>query len=241
MVLNSALSVEQHCKRVVKSMGKKRKLMFLICGALLVTITIIFYLLTLKKLFTTPMRWISLLMLLLAEGIMSFKAITIENSIFKVANIITSAVHTIVVLVFSIIFVNLLPMLIGKYILLNILALVALAIVDVLVIYFAGDFKEKSQALKGSRDVLKTAYAKANGLSLQYQSCEFVGQLNKIAEMLRYSDDTVLTGDETTIISELEEINMISDEEEIKKKLEDIGKIIETRTMKVKELQRGSF
>lgn len=222
-------------------MGKKRRLMLLICGALLVTITILFYLLTLKKLFTTPMRWVSLMMLLLAEGIMSFKAITIENSIFKVANIITSAVHTIVVLVLSIIFVNLLPLLIGKYILLNILGLAILAIVDVLLIFFGGNFKEKSQALEDSRNALKTAYAKAKCLSLKYQSYEFVGELNKITDMLRYSDDTVLTGDETTIISELEDMNMISDEEEIRNKIENIRKIIETRTMKVKELQRGSF
>jgi len=222
-------------------MGKKRKLMFLICGALLVAITVVFYLLTLKNLFTTPMRWISLMMMLLAEEIMSFKAITMENSIFKVANIITSVVHTIVVLVLSIIFVNLLPLLIGKYILLNILGLAALAIVDILLIFLGENSKEESQTLKSSQNVLKTAHAKAKSLSLKYQSYEFIGELNKIVEMLRYSDDTVLTGDESAIISELEEINMICDEEEIRKKLENIRKIIETRTIKVKELQRGSF
>lgn len=222
-------------------MDKKRKWMFLICGALIVAITVIFYLLTFKNIFALPMRWISLTMLLIAEGLVTIKAVTIKDSIFKVANIITSVVHIIVVLILSIVFVNLMPLFVGKYILFNVLGLAILAIVDVLIIYISGELQGKSQETKINQNIMRTIYVKAQSLSIncQVESCSL--DIGKIAQMLKYSDDTVLSGDETAIMSALDELNQISDEEEMKKKIEDIRKMIEFRTIKVKELQRGSF
>ena len=101
-------------------MLNKSKNIALICGAVSMTVTIIFYLLTFNNIFIVPMQWLSLVFLILAEAIGTIKAFTFKKSIFGVSNITTSIIHVIVVLIVSIIFVNIFPLLINRYILLNI-------------------------------------------------------------------------------------------------------------------------
>ncbi len=112
-------------------MLNKSKHIALVCGATSIAVTIIFYLLTFDSIFTVPMRWVSLMFLILAEAIATIKTFTVKRTIFGISNIVTSIVHVIVVLMLSIVFVNLFPLMIKKYILLNILALCILLVVAV--------------------------------------------------------------------------------------------------------------
>ena len=101
---------------------KNAKLTTLICGLISIAATVIFYLLTFDNIFTIPMRWVSLMLLLVAEVIGTLKAIFVNKNIITQASIFTSVAHLVVVLVISIVFVNFFPLAIRTYILLNILS-----------------------------------------------------------------------------------------------------------------------
>ena len=65
-------------------MLSKSKHIVLTCGAVSIAVTVIFYLLIFDNIFTVPMRWVSLLFLILAEAIGTIKAFTVKRSIFGV-------------------------------------------------------------------------------------------------------------------------------------------------------------
>ena len=117
-------------------MLKKSKAVTLICGAASIIVTIIFYLLTFDNIFAIPMRWTSLFFLIFAEVIGTVKALNIKKSIFGLASIIVSLLHLGIVLAISIIFVNTFPLLIRKYVLLNLLVLSIMLAADAIIIYF---------------------------------------------------------------------------------------------------------
>ena len=60
---------------------KNAKLNTLICGLISISATVIFYLLTFDNIFTIPMRWVSLMLLLVAEVIGTLKAIFVNKNI----------------------------------------------------------------------------------------------------------------------------------------------------------------
>ena len=60
-------------------MPKKSKAVILIYGATSIIVTIIFYLLTFDNIFALPMRWTSLIFLILAEIIGIIKALNIKK------------------------------------------------------------------------------------------------------------------------------------------------------------------
>lgn len=126
-------------------MFNKSKNITLICSAVSIAVTVIFYLLIFDNIFTVPMRYLSLTFLILAEIIGTVKALSIKKTIFGIANITTSVFHIIAVLISSIIFVNILPLLIKKYILLNILALCILLVVDVIIFYFTNQNQKRDE------------------------------------------------------------------------------------------------
>lgn len=126
-------------------MPKKSKAVILIYGATSIIVTIIFYLLTFDNIFALPMRWTSLIFLILAEIIGIIKALNIKKSIFGLASIIVSLFHFGIVLAISIIFVNAFPLLIRKYVLLNLLLLSIMLAIDVIVIYFGKYIRSKNK------------------------------------------------------------------------------------------------
>ncbi|MBQ8804109.1 MAG: hypothetical protein IJZ53_10780 [Tyzzerella sp.] len=222
-------------------MNKKERMIPIICSMVLIVTTIIFYILTFKNIFTVTMQWLSLMMLLVAEVIGAIKIIASKDSIFKVANVIASGVHIIIVFVCSIIFVNFMPLLLKTYILLNVLGLAGLTITDILIIFFQRKVKESDQELKEKQEILRKCLAKTQSLSVKCQSIKCVEELKKLAEMLKYSDNSVSTGDELTIMTMLNQLDIISDEEEMIRKIAEIKNIVEIRTISGKELQRGKF
>ena len=74
---------------------KNAKLTTLICGLISIAATVIFYLLTFDNIFTIPMRWVSLMLLLVAEVIGTLKAIFVNKNIITQASIFTSIAHLV--------------------------------------------------------------------------------------------------------------------------------------------------
>ena len=224
-------------------MFKNSKGIALICGGTSIAATIIFYLMTFDNIFTIPMRWISLMFLIFTEGIGTIKALNIKKSIFGVSNIITSLFHLGIVLVMSIIFVNIFPLFIKTYILLNVLALCILLVVDVVIIYFDDYVSSKNKVLSENQLVIESLYTKAKELSIEYKETVYKKDLDEISEMLQYSDNSTLSDDEIAILNKLEELQemLSNDDENIQQKITDVKNAVKLRAIKVKNSKRGSY
>lgn len=224
-------------------MLKKSKAITLICGAISITATIIFYLLTFDNIFTVPMRWISLIFLILTEVIGTVKAMCIKKSIFGVASISVSLFHLGVVLIISIIFVNTYPTLIKKYVLLNLLALIVMLAADVLIIYFGESIRNKNNALSENQAVIDSLYTSAKALEIEYRESTYSKNLNELSELLKYSDNSTLSNDEVAISEMFDELRkLLSDNAEgIPQKISDIKNAIKLRSLKIKSTKRGNY
>ena len=222
---------------------KNAKLTTLICGLISIAATVIFYLLTFDSIFNVPMRWVSLMFLLIVEVIGTLKALFVKQNLFMQATIFTGIGHLVVVLGLSVIFVNFFPLAIKTYILLNILVFCVVAIVDLLVMHFGKSTSAGNKVLAQSQAVMDTCYAKAQELATAYGQSEYKDELVAIAELIKYSDNSELTGDEPVIMSKLGELeNLLKEGNATASGL--IGEIkngINLRTMKMKSLKRGGY
>lgn len=215
----------------------------IVCGGISIAATIIFYLMTFDNIFTIPMRWISLMFLIFAEGIGTIKALNIKKSIFGISSIITSLFHLGIVLIMSIIFVNVFPLLIKKYILLNVLVLCILLVVDAATIYFDDYIARKNKVLSENQSVIESLYTKANELSIEYKETVYKKDLKEISEMLQYTDNSTLSNDEIAILNKLEELQemLSNDDENIRQKITDVKNAVKLRSLKIKSAKRGSY
>ncbi len=221
----------------------KSKNVALICGGTSVAVTVIFYLLTFDNIFTVPMRWVSLMFLILAEMIGTIKAFATKRTIFGVANIVTSIFHVIIVLIVSIVFVNIFPFLIKKYILLNILALCVLLVVDVMVLFFAKRVVINNNKLNESQSVLLLCVQKATSLCIEFAETDYKKDLEEIVELLKYSDNSCLSQDEESIMAKLNEVQLLlrDDNDAIVGKIIEIKNAIKLRSVKIANEKRGKY
>ena len=224
-------------------MLNKSKHIALICGAVSIAVTVIFYLLTFDNIFTVPMRWLSLVFLILAEVIGTVKAFTVKRSIFGVSNIVMSIVHIIAVLMLSIIFVNIFPLLIKKYIWLNILALCILLVGDVVIVFFTNRVTTQNSKLNESQSVMGCCVEKSASLCVNFSDTEYKKDLEEIVELLKYSDNSCLSQDEMIIMNKLDELQLLlnNNGEGATEKLIDIKNDIKLRSIKVASAKRGSY
>lgn len=117
-------------------MKKNSSMTILLCGLATIIITFMFYLLIFNNIFTLPMRWLSLLFLLIIEAIGTVKFLKVNRSILSITTVIVSAIHLLTVLVLSVVFVNVLPLMVKQYVLLNLIMLVIIGIIDILLLHF---------------------------------------------------------------------------------------------------------
>lgn len=117
-------------------MKKNSSMTILFCGTATILATIMLYLLIFGNIFTLPIRWISLLFLLIAEVIGTVKVLKVKRSILSLTTVVVSIVHLLTVFVLSLIFASILPLLVRQYVLINIIILAIVAIIDVLLLYF---------------------------------------------------------------------------------------------------------
>ena len=224
-------------------MPKKSKAVILIYGATSIIVTIIFYLLTFDNIFALPMRWTSLIFLILAEIIGIIKALNIKKSIFGLASIIVSLFHFGIVLAISIIFVNAFPLLIRKYVLLNLLLLSIMLAIDVIVIYFGKYIRSKNKVLSENQAIAGSLYTTAMGLAIEYKENAYTKNLNEICELLKYSDNSALSGDEVLISDMFKELRkaLSDNDESIPEKISAIKKAVKLHSLKIKSTKRGSY
>ena len=162
---------------------------------------------------------------------------------FATPNIIASLFHLGIVLGVSIIFVNIFPLLIKAYILLNLLALGVILAVDVIIIYFGEYIGNKNKVLSENQAVVDSLYTNAKGLAIEYRESTYSKDLDELRELLKYSDNSALSNDEVLISEMLEELRkLLSDNDEsIPQKILDIKNAIKLRSLKLKSTKRGNY
>ncbi len=225
-------------------MLNKSKYVALICGAVSIGVTVIFYLMAFNNIFTVPMRWTSLVFLILSECIFTIKAFIVKRTIFNISNVVTSSIHIIFVLMISVLFVNLFPLFIKKYVLLNVLALCVLLVVDVTIVYFGNYVAMHNTELGESQSVMQCCMEKAVSLHAKYGDTDYKKSLQEIVELLKYSDNSCLSDDEITIMNKLDEVEQLlveDDADAIDGKLSDIKNVIKLRSIKVAGAKRGKY
>lgn len=222
---------------------KNSKLTTLICGLISIAATVIFYLLTFDNIFTIPMRWVSLMFLLITECIGTLKALLVKQNLITQASVFTSGAHLVAVLILSIVFVNFFPLAIKTFILLNILMLCALAAADLFILHFGKNISASNKKLAQSQAVMDSCYAKAQSLVAVYGQTEYKKDLEEIAETIKYSDNSELTDDEASIIAKLGELETALKErtEAIPGLITEIKNAITLRSIKMKSLKRGGY
>lgn len=223
-------------------MFKSSKITTLICGLIVIAVTVVGYMLAFDDIFEETMIWLSLLFLISAEIIATVKAMG-TKSFFGVAGVVTSVFHIGVVLLLSIIYLIVDMSLIRTYVLLNILALCIMLAVDVTILHFGGHVKASNKALSDSRSVIDTLCEKAKAMSLEYQESEYKKELVEICEMLQYSDNTALSNDEVQILDKMEELQSLlaQSDEKIPQKITEIKNSIKMRSLKIASTKRGSY
>lgn len=222
---------------------KNSKLTILICGLISIAATVIFYLLTFDSIFNIPMRWVSLMLLVITESIGTIKALFVKKGIITQASIFTSCAHLAAVLVLSILFVNFFPLSLKSYILLNVLVLCALTVADLLILHFGKTASASDKKLAQSQGVMDACYTKVQGLTVVYGHSNYKKDLVEIAELIKYSDNSELTDDEADIIGKLDELEeqLKEGNESVSALITEIKNIINLRTIKVKSIKRGGY
>ena len=222
---------------------KNSKLTTLICGLIAIVATVIFYLLTFDNIFTIPMRWVSLMFLLITECIGTLKALFVQKNIITQASVFTSGAHLVAVLILSIVFVNFFPLALKIYILLNILMLCALAAFDLFLLHFGKNMSASNKKLKQSQSAMDACYAKAQGLVAVYGQSMYKDDLVAITELIKYSDNSELTDDEATILAKLGELEaqLKDGGESVPDLIIEIKNVINLRSIKMKSLKRGGY
>lgn len=198
-------------------MKKNSTITVIICGLAAIFATVVFYFLAFDNIFTIPMRWLSLTVLLITEIIGTVNALTVGRNIFGVTQIITGALHLLATLVLSIVFVNLFPLLIKEYLLLTLLMLIVVTVVDILLLYFAGKSRAVTQKYMESATTIDECEAKAKLLLIENKGTVFASQLKAIVEMLTYANRGMTGMNDYELLGRIEEIaTLISDNEEDK-------------------------
>mgnify|MGYP003303116985 CR=1 FL=1 len=128
-------------------MIKSPKVTAVICGLITMFVTILFYLYAFESIFTVPMRWVSLLMLLISETILIVKSVSLKRNIFSVANIVTSGVHLFISVILALIFVIFASSAMKTYIFLNTLVICGLTVADIVIIHFGARISEENNQL----------------------------------------------------------------------------------------------
>lgn len=224
-------------------MSNKVRNIGITCGILAAFTTILFYLLTFHSLWTIPVRWVSLVFLLVAEIAGTVKAYFFRRSIYGVANLTTSLIHVGFVMASSVVFVRILPMLWVRYILMNVMALCVLTVLDIGLLYGGDHVDRANRKLDEAKKVMYLILEKAEAMGLEYAGTEYGKELAEVVEALRYSDDTVLTKDEVEILQRLDDVDRMIERGEagVHEEILKIRCAIDFRSVKVAGTKWGSY
>lgn len=206
-------------------MKRNNALIILIATCILIITMTLFYLLTFNNIFTLPMRWISLLFLVLVEVVGLVVILNTRRNIIGTAIITLAILHLVIVFVISLLYVNLLPFDIIRYVIINTLIFAIVIILYILLANFSMKSQLSNVNYKVGNTMLSEIFTSIKDLSLTYSNTEYKKDLEELIEFIAYKRVVNLTGYENNILERVNELKASlknSDESKIK---EDIKKI----------------
>lgn len=206
-------------------MKRNNALIILIATCILIITMTLFYLLTFNNIFTFPMRWISLLFLVLVEVVGLVVILNTRRNIIGTAIITLAILHLVIVFVISLLYVNVLPFDIIRYVIINILIFAIVIILYILLANFSMKSQLSNVNYKVGNTILSEIFTSIKDLSLTYSNTEYKKDLEELIEFIAYKRVVNLTGYENDILERVNELKASlknSDESKIK---EDIKKI----------------
>lgn len=206
-------------------MKRNNALIILIATCILIITMTLFYLLTFNNIFTFPMRWISLLFLVLVEVVGLVVILNTRRNIIGTAIITLAILHLVIVFVISLLYVNVLPFDIIRYVIINTLIFAIVIILYILLANFSMKSQLSNVNYKVGNTILSEILISIKDLSLTYSNTEYKKDLEELIEFIAYKRVVNLTGYENNILERVNELKASlknSDESKIK---EDIKKI----------------
>lgn len=206
-------------------MKRNNALIILIATCILIITMTLFYLLTFNNIFTLPMRWISLLFLVLVEVVGLVVILNTRRNIIGTAIITLAILHLVIVFVISLLYVNVLPFDIIRYVIINTLIFAIVIILYILLANFSMKSQLSNVNYKVGNTMLSEIFTSIKDLSLTYSNTEYKKDLEELIEFITYKRVVNLTGYENNILERVNELKASlknSDESKIK---EDIKKI----------------
>lgn len=227
-------------------MKKGGKVLTLVCGLLAIGLTVLLFALLVDDLFVATIKWMSVCFVVLAEVAFLTKTLKGGNDFIMNAQHIIGVVYILATFVFAIIYVNISDPNIKHFIAWESIALVITAVLDLTIWNFSKRAAKSDAALAGAQNVLNSCATLADEISVSYRGTEFSKDLAEIKEMLRFSDNSQLSGGEDQIMARLMELQDLLNAEEPKKekvseKINDIKASIKIRSSYIKNAQRGKF
>ena len=222
---------------------RNSKLTTVLAGLITMTITAILYCVIFNDIFAIPVRWVSLIFILIAEGIAVAKILLAKKDLLAITHLVTSAAHIVIVLLMSIIFAAIFTQSIKTCVVLNIILLLVLGLVDLIVGSIRKNVNHSNKKLAESQGVMDACYAKAQSLAVVFESSNYKKDILEIAELIKYSDNSELTGDEVTIMNNLEKLDVALKEnsDNTSQLILETKHVIQLRTIKMKSIKRGSY
>lgn len=227
----------------------RREKAFTISGILVLLVTILlFFIITQDR---TTITWLGFLFLIVAEVIFFGGMLLIENIASRSSQIVirsgvgaTITIYTILSIVVSLVYMNLLRDSIVSLCVIQILLFSVAAILCVI-------FYTSGKGVKAKEDKVDESSAKIdamiNRMKLLKSNKEYNGDLEKVCENLRFSDTSTFVEVDKEIedkIGELESAFLKDDENkdtEIKLLIKEISSLINKRKVQVKELKKGNI
>ena len=211
-------------------MKRNNALIILIATCILIITMTLFYLLTFNNIFTLPMRWISLLFLVLVEVVGLVVILNTRRNIIGTAIITLAILHLVIVFVLSLLYVNVLPFDIIRYVIINILIFAIVIILYILLANFSMKSQLSNVNYKVGNTILSEILISIKDLSLTYSNTEYKKDLEELIEFIAYKRVVNLTGYENNILERVNELKASlknSDESKIKEDIKEIRNLFE--------------
>ena len=211
-------------------MKRNNALIILIATCILIITMTLFYLLTFNNIFTFPMRWISLLFLVLVEVVGLVVILNTRRNIIGTAIITLAILHLVIVFVISLLYVNVLPFDIIRYVIINTLIFAIVIILYILLANFSMKSQLSNVNYKVGNTILSEIFTSIKDLSLTYSNTEYKKDLEELIEFIAYKRVVNLTGYENDILERVNELKASlknSDESKIKENIKKIRNLFE--------------
>ena len=211
-------------------MKRNNALIILIATCILIITMTLFYLLTFNNIFTFPMRWISLLFLVLVEVVGLVVILNTRRNIIGTAIITLAILHLVIVFVLSLLYVNVLPFDIIRYVIIYILIFAIVIILYILLANFSMKSQLSNVNYKVGNTILSEIFTSIKDLSLTYSNTEYKKDLEELIEFIAYKRVVNLTGYENDILERINELKASlknSDESKIKEDIKEIRNLFE--------------